>query len=168
MDILSNKAANDYAEFLLENNEDPEKEKDFLNKHLIVGEVRTIVGVSMLEEEENEDKVLYNEFMDAHGLLCELEEERNVLLDPKYTHIGVGFAWSRDQVKVVEFLAVKPLIINQLHESEEGGVECRGMMIPMPNSDVGLYAARIVSIKNLKKDIKLVGPPNIHMDMNTK
>ena len=96
IDILSNKAANEYAEYLLGNGEEEEKVKDFMNKHLIVGEVKTLVGVSMLEEEDNEDKVLYNEFMDAHGLLCELEEERNILLDPKYTHIGVGFAWSGD------------------------------------------------------------------------
>lgn len=96
MDILSNRAATDYAEYLLENGENPDKEKDILGKHLIVGEVRSLVGVSILEDEENEDKILYNEFMDAHGLLCELEEERNVLIDGKYTHIGVGFAWSRD------------------------------------------------------------------------
>ena len=81
MDILSNRAASEYAEYLLENGEDSEKQKEILGKHLIVGEVQTLVGVSMLEDEENEDKVLYNEFMDAHGLLCELEEERNILMD---------------------------------------------------------------------------------------
>jgi hypothetical protein len=50
--------------------------------------------------------------MDAHGLLCELMEELEKLLDPKVTHIGVGFAWSKSQVKVVEFLSIKPLMIN--------------------------------------------------------
>ena len=96
MDILSNRAANEYAEFLLSSEEDIEKEKEILAKHMIVGDVKTLVGVSNLEEEESEDKVLYNEFMDAHGLLCELEEERNTLLEAKYTHVGVGFAWNRD------------------------------------------------------------------------
>lgn len=32
----------------------------------------------------------------------------------------------------------------------------------------GIYAARICSVKNLKKDIKLVGPPNIQFDKNMK
>jgi hypothetical protein len=66
-----------------------------LNKHLIVGEVITLVGFSMLEEEENEDKILYHEFMDAHGLLCELDDDREKLMHPKFTHVGVGFAWNR-------------------------------------------------------------------------
>lgn len=38
-------------------------------------------------------------------------------------------------------------------------------MLDYPNS--GLYAARIISIRNQKKDIKLVGPSNIHFDKNT-
>jgi hypothetical protein len=80
------------------------------------------------------------------------------MTDAKVTHVGVGFAWNKQQVKVVEFLSIKPLHINQLNESEDGGVDIRGMML---NAEVGIYAARIVSIKNQKKDIKLVGPPNI-------
>lgn len=38
----------------------------------------------------------------------------------------------------------------------------------MLSGEVGLYAARIVAIKNLKKDIKIVGPPNIQFDKNTR
>jgi len=51
-----------------------------------------------------------------------------------------------------------------LTESEDGGVEVRGFMLPpiVPSPDIiGLYAARLCSIKNMKKDIKVVGPPNI-------
>jgi hypothetical protein len=33
--------------------------------------------------------------MDAHGLLCELADELEKLLDPKTTHVGVGFAWNK-------------------------------------------------------------------------
>jgi hypothetical protein len=42
------------------------------------------------------------------------------------------------------------------------------MVFPTPTYEVGLYAARIVTIKNMKKDIKLVGPPNIQFDKNSK
>lgn len=79
---------------------------------MIVGAVIPLVGYSYLEEEELEDKVLYNEFMDAHGLLTELEDEVSKMVDHKVTHVGVGFAWDKQQVKVVEFLSVKPLLIN--------------------------------------------------------
>jgi hypothetical protein len=164
-DILANKAATEYAEYLLENEEDPAVVTEILNKHLIIGSVTVAVGYSYLEEDDVDDRVLHHEFMDAHGLLLELEEELEKLTDPKVTHIGVGFAWSKQVVKVVEFLSVKPLMINQLTESEEGGVDVRGMML---SSEVGLYAARIVAVKNLKKDIKVVGPPNIQFDKNTR
>lgn len=164
-DILSNKAATEYAEYLLENDEDPAVINEILQKYMIVGPVIPLVGYSYIEEEDVDDRVLHHEFMDAHGLLCELEDELEKLMDPKVTHIGVGFSWNKQCVKVVEFLSIKPLMINQLTESEEGGVDIRGMML---SSEVGLYAARVVAIKNLKKDIKVVGPPNIQFDKNTR
>jgi len=34
--------------------------------------------------------------MDAHGLLLELEYELSVLADAKHTHIGIGFAFSKE------------------------------------------------------------------------
>ena len=36
IDILSNRAANEYADYSLGNGEDDEKVKDFLNKHLMI------------------------------------------------------------------------------------------------------------------------------------
>ena len=33
-----------------------------------------------------------DEFMDAHGLLLEMQNEMQILSDPNATHIGVGFA----------------------------------------------------------------------------
>lgn len=95
-DIITNRAATEYAEYLLDHDEDPAACKEILNKHLLVGDVVTLVGFSNLEEDDNDDKILYNEFMDAHGLLIELDDDRDKLLKPEYTHIGVGFAWNRN------------------------------------------------------------------------
>jgi hypothetical protein len=67
------------------------------------------------------------------------------MIDAKYTHVGIGFAWNKEKVLVVEFFSIKPVAITQLTESEDGGVDMRGTML---SSEVGLYAARIVSIKN--------------------
>jgi hypothetical protein len=53
-----------------------------------------------------------------------------------------------------------------LTESEDGGVEVRGMMLDYPNT--GLYAARIISLRNQKKELKLAGPQTIHFDKNSK
>ena len=66
---------------------------------------------------------------------------------------------------VVEFYSVKIVTITQLTESEDGGVDIRATML---SSEVGLYAARIASIKNLKKNLKISGPPNIQYDKATR
>jgi len=52
--------------------------------------------------------------MDAHGLLLELEQELGMLVNQEYTHIGIGFAFDKTQVKVVELLSTKPIMINQV------------------------------------------------------
>jgi hypothetical protein len=102
--------------------------------------------------------------MDAHGLLTELEREMGILADSKNTHIGVGFAASDEKVIVVEVVGEKPIMINQLTQSSDGGVEARGVVL---NKDVGLYAARVASLSKLSKDIKVTGPNKIHFDKAT-
>jgi hypothetical protein len=167
-DILANKAASDYAEYLLTGEESEQVLNDILGKHMIVGNVSTLVGMSLLEEDEDDGdshRVLHGEFMDAHGVLCELQSDLERMIDGKYTHVGIGFAWNKEKVLVVEFYSIKPVAISQLTESEDGGVDIRGTML---SNEVGLYAARIVAIKNTKKDIKVVGPPNIQFDKNTR
>jgi hypothetical protein len=79
---------------------------------MIVGSVKTLVGMSLLEEDDVNDRVLHHEFMDAHGVLCEFSEDLQEILDPRYTHVGVGFAWNKERVLVVEFFSIKPLMIN--------------------------------------------------------
>jgi hypothetical protein len=86
------------------------------------------------------------------------------LINPDYTHIGVGFATLKGKIKVVELLGTRPLMVNHLTESEDQGIEIRGIVL---NPKVGLYAARVVSTKNFKKDLKVVGPPNIEFNKDT-
>ena len=49
-------------------------------------------------------------------------------------------------------------MVHQLQASEDGGVEARGVVL---NKEIGLYAARIVAVSKMTKDIKVVGPANI-------
>lgn len=132
-DILGNKAASEYAEYLLSGEENETVLNDILQKHMLVGQVTTLIGMSLLEEEDDEgeinNRVLHGEFMDAHGVLCELQDDLERMIDGKYTHVGVGFAWNKEKVLVVEFYSVKPFIITQLIDSEDGGVDIRGQML---------------------------------------
>ena len=91
--------------------------------------------------------MLLNEFMDAHGLLTELQEECNTIVEKKYTHVGIGFAWNKVEVKIVEIYSEKSLTVTGLGESEDNGMEIRGSVIA---DKVGIYAARIVSNKMIK------------------
>ena len=169
IDLIGNRAASEYAEYLLNGEESENVVNDILAKHLLVGSVSTLVGMSLLEEDDEDgdghNRVLHGEFMDAHGVLCELQSDLERMIDAKYTHVGVGFAWNKEKVLVVEFYSVKTVTITQLTESEDGGVDIRGTML---SAEVGLYAARIVSIKNQKKDLKIAGPPNIQYEKTTR
>ena len=93
--------------------------------------------------------------MDAHGLLLELEYELKVLADPLNTHIGIGFAMDRNQVKVVELVSKKPVKVDYIQPTADDGIECKGSVI---DRETGIYAARLVAANKMNKDIVAVGP----------
>lgn len=67
------------------------------------------MGEAFYDTETGDEEELQDVFMDAHGLLFELEMELTELLDPKYTHIAIGLAFTQNQVKVVEILSRKEI-----------------------------------------------------------
>lgn len=103
--------------------------------------------------------------MDAHGLLLELEYELGVLTDPNNTHVGVGFAMTTQQVKVVEIVTTKPVTIGELMRTDDGGIVCTGLV---PDEAAGIYAARVVALSKMQKDLAVVGPPNIEFDKESR
>lgn len=103
--------------------------------------------------------------MDAHGLLLELEYELKVLADPLNSHIGIGFAFNKEQVKVVEIVTAKTINIHNLVEDDSQGVVAHGKVLDTAN--VGLYAVRVVALSKMNKDLKTIGPQHIEYDKNT-
>ena len=93
--------------------------------------------------------------MDAHGLLLELQHELGLLTAKNITHVGIGFAENSHEVKVVEFLTEKSVMVSSVGQSEDGGVDIQGFVL---NPAIGLYAARIIAKSNPKKDLVVVGP----------
>lgn len=160
-DLQVNKAATEYAEYLLYNDdqENPEILKEIQDKHLILGEQKILQGIAYLEEDiVSKDPTKMDEYMDAHGLLLELQYELGQLTEKSFTHVGIGFACNTQKVKVVEMLSAKPLMLSNLSSTEDGSVEVRGTVL---DKAVGLYAARIVAASNMKKEIAVVGPSAI-------
>lgn len=115
------------------------------------------MGLAFLEEEDH-SVTLHDQMVDAHGLLLELDEEISVLTDPGNTHIGIGFAFTKEQVRVVELVGRKNFIIDSLNKTEDGSVEALGRMV---DDSEAIYAARVAALSKLSKDIAVVGPPDI-------
>ena len=42
------------------------------------------------------------------------------------THCAIGFAWNREQVKIVELYSQKPLAVEKVDKGPDGGVEIKG------------------------------------------
>ena len=172
VDLVGNKAANEYAEFLLDNRQSSDELKRIMEQHLFVAkDADCLIGEAFLDlDASNDDKEIPECYMDAHGLLFELQDELNVILSSKYTHIAIGLAYDKRQVKIVELFFRKSITVYQLSGTEDEGVELHGQMIPNEekNYDFGVYAVRIAALKNLKKDVVIVGPPGINFDQNTQ
>lgn len=120
VDPNANKAASEYAMYLLENeSENQDRLMEICKNNQVIGEVHPLVGYALLEEEEDHQGTLHDQMLDAHGLLLELDAESQILADPANNHIGIGFAFSKEKVKVVELIAKKDLSIHILQQSED-------------------------------------------------
>ena len=60
-------------------------------------------------------------------------------MDPKFTHVGVGFAADKNMVKIVELLSARPLMVSTLNQLEGGEVQLEGMTLDVSKGKI--YAA---------------------------
>ena len=167
-DPLTNAVANEYAEYLLQNDDAVNEEvfKSINEKHLLQDQCKLLQGIAYLEEDiVSKDVTKKDEYMDAHGLLLELQEEMGELTSKQYTHIGIGFAHNTQKVKVVELLTSKPLHISHVTRNEDGSTEVKGCML---DAGAGVYACRVVATSNLKKEIAVSGPAMFEMNPETR
>jgi hypothetical protein len=165
MDVLTNAAAENYANFLLREEQNEQALNTICAEMGIVGDHQCVVGNVYLDDSDPvTDKIMMNELMDAHGLLLELQEEREKLCHGELTHLGIGFAADGAKCVVVELLSERATAIYKLLPNEEEGVRINGTMI---SKTVGLYAARIVSQSNMNKQLAVVGPPQMQLNRET-
>jgi hypothetical protein len=102
----------------MNNHEDEEQAQKICKDLHVVGAVIPLVGFAILEEDEDHQTSLHEQLMDAHGLLLELEYELKILADPLNSHIGIGFAFNKEQVKVVEIVTAKTIMVHNLVEDD--------------------------------------------------
>lgn len=119
------------------------------------------MGYSIIDE-ESDDLTKKEEYLDAHGALFEMQAEREMLSDPKTSHIGLGFAEDRDRVLVVELLYKSAFAIEKMFQRCNGSICVQGFNLDPSNA--GLCAARIVSACDPSNVACLIGPE--HMTYN--
>ena len=78
--------------------------------------------------------------------------------------MGIGFAANMQKVKVVEMLSKKPIMVTRIGHTEDGATTIEGQVI---DKSIGIYALRIVSHSNLKKEIAVSGPAQIEFNKST-
>jgi hypothetical protein len=159
-DTFTNLAANEYARFLLSEKHSEDALAQICEHHKVIGQQKAIIGFSYLDDDHDAgDLTKMNEFMDAHGLLLELQEEMAEIVNKEHTHIGIGFAADKHMVMIVELFSSRSILVNNLNHTEAGGIEVSGFNLKP--TEAGLYAARIVNPANTRKDFGLVGPSGI-------
>ena len=125
-DHFTNQAANQYAQFLLTEEPNEDSLMQICEENTIAAldkqPQKAIIGFAYLDDDNSSnDMTKQAEFLDAHGLLLELQDDLAVLMNPAYTHVGVGFAASPTTVKIVELLSARPVMVSSLFKDEQTG-----------------------------------------------
>lgn len=129
-DQFTNNAANEYARYLLENENDKEALTQLINYHHIVEgpePMKELIGFAYLDDDQTStDNTKQAEFLDAHGLLLEMQSDLKELMNKQYTHVGIGFAANTKMVKIVELLSARLVMVSHLNQLETGEVQVEG------------------------------------------
>ena len=170
-DQFTNQAANEYARFLLQEEANDDSLQQICEEYKIVchkkeDQQKAIIGFAYLDDDNSSnDMTKQAEFLDAHGLLLELQDDLAVLMDGKYTHVGVGFAANQNMVKIVELLSARAIMVSNLNQLESGEIQVEGLVL---DEAAGIYGAKIISKANMDKQSATAGPQNIQYEPETR
>lgn len=171
MDHYISETASKYAEFCAEGEIDgnQEKLKELLTTVSAPGDYKGITGYRYLEEEELKNaKLMINKFfLEAYGLTFEINETREEILKPEYTHVGIGLASSDNLYVVTEIFSSKMLTVNSIKVTEdEKGIEIKGKLT---TDQMGPYALRVLDEAQTPAGVvALIGPDNMQLDLETR
>lgn len=161
IDYLATDAAQEYAKHVLEEEEDDKVLNDLINNSNSVGDIKSCVAVTFLEEEAADPKHLLEPFIDAHGLLMELH--RDLVLDTVFNNVGIGLSVQGMRLVLIYCFSEKALVVNQIDEEEPGVIVIRGNML---RNNVGIYALRVIEAET-SKELSLIGPTFIKADIES-
>lgn len=171
-DFISNSAANDYAIYLLNENENINEFNKILKENYFVepSEAKLSVFSCCVDNQDISSDLsfdnLTNEFLDCHATLLEFEKDRNLILSSNLNSIGIGLSFDKDKLIVVNIFSQRFVFIdycNIIEDSQTIYLEGR-----ITNDKYGVFSVRIVEETNQNKTILSVNPQNIFFDSSTK
>lgn len=170
LDKYLSDAATQYAEFCAKTKRDGDKDQlqEIIKNVGAPGNYNAIIGYRYLEDEEqaNAKSNLPKLFIDAHGLTFEINETREEMIKPEYTHVGLGLALKDNMYVITELYSSKPLRIEGIKPTEdEKAIEISGKMT---TDELGPYALRVYSAAEPAKNICLLGPESMKYNPATK
>ena len=173
MDLFALEVANQYAEYCATKERDgnPTVLKELLAKAGVPGEpasYKAVCGYRILEEEEaaNAQPMQSKFFLDAHGLTFEINETRDELLNPAYTHVALGLACHENVYVITEIFSTKPVRIESIKATEdEKSIEVSGKML---TDQLGPYALRVAVPNDKTNHVCLIGPESIKFNPESK
>ncbi len=173
MDLFAIEAANQYAEYCATKERDgnPAALSALLTSAGAPGDpagYKAICGYRILEEEEvaSAQPMQSKYFLDAHGLTFEINETRDELLSPAYTHVALGLACHENLYVITEIFSSKPLRLESIKATEdEKSIEVAGKML---TDQLGPYALRVAVPNDKTNHVCLIGPESIKFNPETK
>jgi hypothetical protein len=169
-DQYINIAACQYAQYCANNERDgnPTVLEEIFKTNNAPGTYKGITGYRILEEEEQVSaQTMFNKlFLEAHGLTFEVNETREEMLNPDYTHVGFGFSLAGNVYVIAEIFSTKKLRLEGIKATEdEKGIEINGKML---DDTLGPYAAQVIDPASPTKPVCLIGPEGMKLDMEKK
>lgn len=104
--------------------------------------------------------------MDCHATLLEFEKDRNYLLNTGFNTIGIGLAYDKDKVVVVNLYSQRLVTIEVCSMIEETQtIYLEGKLL---NEKHAVFAIRIVEESNQNKTLLSLTPQDLYYDNNSK
>lgn len=92
--------------------------------------------------------------METSYLFLEMDKERELLMDPNNTNVGIGLAGNESSIAIVLFVAQRELTILEIDENEHTRqIEVRGKML---DTSIGICGVKICNALPPSNDYKEV------------
>ena len=166
MSSLANRIASLYAEFLLDKHEDPdyllELTKEFgFEFDFEVSHFKSYIDINNVTESNNSRFIDYlADFLDCHSVLVEFDKERANIMSEEFNFIGVGLAYNKDSVCVVDIFFKSKVNINEITiDYNQNMLQVKGTML---DETKGVWAMRVLDKENIKKELMIISPQYIN------